>query len=723
MPKIEYAPARKFIRINDEDPDLIPIKIYLPQPPDLKFIDGYGLPPKEQRFRLQKVPLKLSALQRMKNADGEPLTVPQIWEQLELRRSHYADEIQWIKKMWYFRLNGYWFFNNGTPTYITGKHFYYLNYYKIDTGLPKYRERDMMYWVWIDFCEKDTYDFVNKDKNGEAKAGEDGYYEMYDTGRRICFGDVYPKYRREGATFKAQCNNLETISRKKNCQGGIQSRTDKDASTVFTKKLVPAFKKMPFFFKPNYSGSSDPKKSLEFDEPSTTAKKVQNNIAIGLESTIDFGTGDEGFYDGTKLTFFHDDEIGKTKKYDVWERHLITKQCLSEDFERTIVGYTSKTSTSGEMEGGGGQQFEQLCKMSNFYQRQDNGQTYSGLYLGFISTRYGIEYDSYGNCVDGKEVIEKRRAEKLASGDMKAWAELVRQFPLYLKECFMTSSQDMGFNIYKIEQRLFELKSKPMGKRVNLRRVNEWDKSSKVIMEYDENGRFYVSKEFPESGGNPAYMENGVWYPTNGNKYTAGADPFSLSKTEGSRQSDGGGCVFWERDYSIDPDNKDINQWETHRFVCTYLYRPSTTMEYVDDMLKMCQYYGALMAAETNTSLIVERFTEWGFGGYLLYTIDPVSMKIRQTPGIWAGADMKMAEMQSMSDYIERHAHRECHPELLRQCKEIPSVSRLTDYDLLAAAGVCRKGGEIGYRGHIIAAQQTNDNFDVTSWLGRGNRI
>ena len=38
------------------------------------------------------------------------------------------------------RDNGYWFNNNGAPTYITGSHYMYLQWSKIDVGKPDFRE-------------------------------------------------------------------------------------------------------------------------------------------------------------------------------------------------------------------------------------------------------------------------------------------------------------------------------------------------------------------------------------------------------------------------------------------------------------------------------------------------------------------------------------------------------------------------------------------------------
>ena len=51
-----------------------------------------------------------------------------------------AKWIDYIEEEFVRRENGYWFTNNGVPTYITGSHYMYLQWSKIDVGLPEFRE-------------------------------------------------------------------------------------------------------------------------------------------------------------------------------------------------------------------------------------------------------------------------------------------------------------------------------------------------------------------------------------------------------------------------------------------------------------------------------------------------------------------------------------------------------------------------------------------------------
>ena len=53
-------------------------------------------------------------------------------------------------------MKGYWFYNNGIPTYITGTHYMYLQWSKIDVGAPDYREANRLFFIFWEACKADT---------------------------------------------------------------------------------------------------------------------------------------------------------------------------------------------------------------------------------------------------------------------------------------------------------------------------------------------------------------------------------------------------------------------------------------------------------------------------------------------------------------------------------------------------------------------------------------
>ena len=65
-----------------------------------------------------------------------------------------ASHSKFINKEFDRRKEGVWFMNNGKPTYITGEHYYYLNWCKLDIGYPEYRDRDRRFFIFWEICKK-----------------------------------------------------------------------------------------------------------------------------------------------------------------------------------------------------------------------------------------------------------------------------------------------------------------------------------------------------------------------------------------------------------------------------------------------------------------------------------------------------------------------------------------------------------------------------------------
>lgn len=735
--QFKYQPADKYIDFNKEDDTLKTIRVYLPKQPDEKLIDGYGLPPKEQRWHAPQLPVKLKQLLSKHN------TLEELNNAIYNNQHEYSKEIEWIKREWDRRLNGYWFFNNGKATYMDGWHYFYCGYWHLDIGLPEYRYRDYLWFHFARFCYTDT-----KLPNGVC------------LGRRLCYGFNYPKHRREGATYKAQCINYEIISRTRNAHGGIQSMDGPSSKAVFLDKLVPPWQKMAFFFKPRYTGNSDPKTRLYFDQiaVSASAKGGVANIDIGLQSKITYASSaNRGAYDGDKLMFYHDDETGKCLEENVYARHMVTKKCLSQANGRIIHGLTIKTSTVGGMIKEGGQNFYKLCKDSMWEERNDNGETITGLYNLFIPAYVCLDgfIDIYGNPViddpteddlwripyptrdvNGKLIGAKTYLDNARKAYMKEdnhdaqtnFEEEVRMFPTSFNECFISEGGVSGLPIHKITKRIKELQfatNSSLGIEIgNFKWLND-RKDGTVIFEKTSNGRFKVSllpvinnrKEkisiWDVTGMINTYKPSGVI------KFVSSADPYQFLKTENRRLSMGAGSTFMLRDEEIDPDEKHVDLWETYRTVCTYVYRPEDPDDFAEDMLMMCVYYESMMYPEINIDLIWKYFRRRGYLGYLLHGYDTSGVK-RNTPGFYNRGAVAQNIFSSHKRYLETHCNRIKHIEVLEECKAIKGIEDLTNRDLfVAVAGTYMAADQILYEPFNRKKQNKytiNDFFNIKSY-------
>ena len=119
------------------------------------------------------------------------------------------------------RDNGFFFMNNGKPTYLVGSHYMYLQWTKIDVGHPDFREANRLFFYFWEAC----------------KADERSY------------GMCYLKNRRSGFSFMAASETVHQGTITADSRFGILSKTGADAKQLFAGKVVPISTNYPFFFK------------------------------------------------------------------------------------------------------------------------------------------------------------------------------------------------------------------------------------------------------------------------------------------------------------------------------------------------------------------------------------------------------------------------------------------------------------------------------------------
>lgn len=697
---LSYKKTPLKLIVNENDPDLTPIDIPLPQPgvdkqPELKTIDGWGLSPSEQYFKRPKFPKKLLDLERRSK------TIKECHLELKKNKVFFAEEIKFIEEEWRRRKNGYWFYNNGVPTWITGAHYLYLCYWYVGIKHPEYRSRDRKFFVFAKFVDDDPY---------------------------AC-GFNYPKFRREGATSKAACLNYHIISMQRKVHGGIQSKDDESAGKVFKGHIVASFKRMHFWFRPINEGKTEPKASLNFFAPAQTVTKDGGSIKVedSLESFIDFGSSVEGYYDGDKLRFHHGDELGKSSGIDAYQRHLIIKPCVTEG--NKYIGLIVNTSTVGDMEKGGGESFKKICYNSRYEKRNENNETQTGLYNLFIASFDGYDLvdkktgkrfiDRFGNSDEeaAKKYLENIRKGFLEAGDIEGLSEHIRQFPFTFRECFRTGAAHCNFNIHTLETRLEEFQ---FGNKFKVRGDFIWkdgkvggivgnNADGKATWQHGEvewipsaNGKFYQSFIIPQNESNAFMMESNVRVPANKHRFIAGGDTFKFDEVVGDRKSDGAGAVFMKFDPSIDNPLLDVSEWKTNKFCCTYSNRPRTLDLYGEDMLMMCIYYGCEMNPELNVPFLWKYFKDRGYGGYLYFGIDMKTGKYNKTPGASTNPKIQDILYGEYYNYIEKYGAYENHDEILIQCRDIQDD--MGAFDLFVAGGYALLGAR---RKEMAPAQTT----------------
>lgn len=751
----QYQQCDRYVIFNDKDKHLTPIEIdqldvirrtyryyNLPEPknfPDMRLVEGYGLPPHEQYFQREKYHdgvKQIEALVRKrmqqdrKTKDSAPNrreinAVNAFWEEIEDNPTKYKEEIAWIMRMWNYRLLGKFYFVNGKVMYMTGACWVYLNWWSIDGVLPDYRDRDRRWYLSVKFTELDTTTFKHRESKPPHKAipEEDGSYEMIDLEKPVCLGMMNTKVRRAGDSTKAQENNTEYVTRTKGGKSGIQGKDDANAYTMFSEHCVfPFNSQFPLFFKPLRDPSEKfaPKSEMNFYND-------ENPDLTTLHSMIDYATSADALkYDSKKIHRLHIDESGKTVQTNILRRHNVVKLCLMVGSD--IVGHCLYPTTVDAVDDlSAGERFMEFCYQSMWDERDENGNTASGLYYFHFRATDGLApyIDEYGFSmeVEAQDYIDKKLKHLKEIKDNQGYADFKRQHPVSFKDNFFLGAKNPFLNTMILQTRYDNLAFDErflQSERGDLVRDNYPDGNVRWV-KYEENtgmdGRFYKSITLKPEETNQRFLRGGIWYPKNPYTFIASGDTFGQDKTEG-RASNGGGSVKYMLDRSIDKEDMDVSEYKTDIPVMTYCFRPDTVTEYCEDQLMMSVYFGAMQYPERTKTNIIDHFRARGYEGYLLYDIDPKTKKKKQNPGWWANDTNKMVGFNRLRDDVSVNAARWRHLDLIMQCLMIPSPDKLTDFDLVASYIGCL----IGERNEFYSLRsRSQKKIDTSGFVKRRN--
>jgi hypothetical protein len=744
-----YVDPDKFVVFNDHDPELRPVRLKLPTPPELRLIDGFGLPPEQQKFQYHTIPPRLQRLSDIcydrakEKYQGYMIAYMQLnmfWQELNDDQETYKEEIAYIKRVhWHLRY-GYWFFCLGKPTWITPWHYFYLNFYYANTlrGKPvDYRDEDRITEIVEWYAYTCTETFKHLDDNGEPIANDNGEYEMVDLGRRVFFGTIHPKRRRKGETMKACSRLLMMTILEKEFHSVIQANTGEAAEDIYTDHLLPAWQKLALFLKPRHDGNMDAVSGVYLKPPTAS------NNDKHLNSWIKFNnSAKEGVNDRRKLHGILNDESAKVDRgIDVGKRWKIDKLTLAQG--QIIHGYCMSPSTVEEMASGGGEHYNEIWNESDFYKRvRVNGQTQSGLLRMFRPTWRGSDgfIDAFGYSVEQTPTEIQLKYPSYDSvyrdvykGSFQYWTEYyddllkdptkhnayrleIRKNPMTSSDCWRGSVGDLGLNYVLIDQRLSELRLKEQTIRGNFKRRGD-------VVDWlpDPNGKFVVSNLFLGQQNQVAHGGT-IWSETHGTfipakrprfpgRFTAGCDPFDYKVSPDKKAfhlSKGGIAVLHNPEAS--ESHLPMKDWESYQLVCWYENRPVSQAEFFEDLLAVLIWYGALVNIESNIKEMFKMFIESGWGGYLWYGTNPDGT-VKKDPGTYSGGATKSEMFNALRDFIEFRGHKCKIKEFLQQAKDIRDPKRLTAYDGLAAAGWSIYGSKSTY-GLAVERIENDMDFD-----------
>ena len=589
---------------------------------------------KQQKWVPYEYPKELSKIKSVFDWENYPSQFKEKW-------------YDYIDEEFTRRENGHWFNNKGVATYITGSHYMYLQWTKIDVGHPDFRESNRLFYIFWEACKAD----------------------------RRCYGMCYLKNRRSGFSFMSSSELVHQATTSKDARYGILSKTGADAKKMFTDKVVPISINYPFFFKPIQDGMDRPKTELAYRVPASkfTRRKLDANEALkeieGLDTTIDWKNTGDNSYDGEKLRLLAHDESGKWERPDnILNNWRVTKTTLR--LGSRIIGKCMMGSTSNSLDKGG-ENFKKLYYDSDVTRRNRNGQTSSGLYSLFIPMEWNYEgyIDMYGAPVfdtPDKPVLDAL-GEEIEQGVIEYWNneveglkndqdglnEFYRQFPRTESHAFRDEAKQSLFNLSKIYEQIDYNEDITRSSLVT-RGSFQWKngiKDTTVEFMPNKSGRFKVSWVPKLEMQNRIRLKNGIKFPGNEHVGAFGCDSYDISGTVDGIGSNG--ALHGLTKFSME-------EAPANSFFLEYVARPQTAEIFFEDVLMACVFYGMPILAENNKPRLLYHFKRRGYRGFSMNRPDKIYSKLSVTEKEIGGIpnssqDMKQSHAAAIESYIEKY--------------------------------------------------------------------
>lgn len=502
---------------------------------------------------------------------------------------------------------------NGVITYITGDHYHYINWFKIDSGYPEYRDRDRRWFYHWYLCDNDEE----------------------------CLGQCYGKLRRDGYSYRVDSIILNRARKTFDSNFGMVSKSGDDAKEMF-QKLIHGFKAYPPFFKPQVKSAEDVQKELIFRTPQQkiTTKTRTTKREISLNTKIDWRATGENAYDGTKQKVLACDEAGKWTDVNVEKWFNVAKTCIM--LGGNIVGKMLCGSTVNESKKGGAN-FLELWNKSSILKKTANGRTGTGLWRYFVPAYDGLEgfIDEYGMSVietpaepvmgingrlikiGAKEYLENERKSKKDESDSVGYYEELRQRPFTEAEMFMNpASEKPCWDISKCHQQI-EHNAIVMVDKTIVHGYFDWHGGVRDcgIVEWHplERDNPLCKHSFtwlPEvQDRNKSIIHLGKKAPANTHVGLFTLDPYAAVNTVDKRQSKAASHGFKKFDFSAPKHLSDV-------FIGEYWNRLRDPLLVYEDMIMQCVFFGWALLPERNIKNCNDYFRNRDYHNYLLQAPD-----------------------------------------------------------------------------------------------------
>jgi hypothetical protein len=524
------------------------------------------------------------------------------------------------------RLNGVWFKNGEELSYITGSHYFLLQWAKMQTldggDYPSYREFQRDYFYLIDHCWKSKGVlglFVSKPKKtGITNIHWSGYYL-----------------------------NKATIMRKQNM--GAMNMDEKQAAKTFRDYFLYSYNGLPSPLRPQWKNKSENEGSIIFGKAHNNSKRVKNAYLSDDDSELNTSV----FCVPTKAKAFdvavmNDCWTDEFPKYKTSPAEIFRTNSQAVKIQSVINGRFWITSYTPESDDVSFREARQVFLNSELKTIQPNsdGRTKSGLICYHIPAYAAWEgcFDKYGKCNE-KEAMRRNQSERdTAKGNARSLQAIIRQYANDKREAWGSAGAGSVFDNLRIGDLLADIEIDQKNStgndyiegnliwenniwniQRNKRRKGEFSRVKFVPLTESElelgvEGKFRMYQEIPKSQQNLALnFGRDDWnclLPPPRFPSVIGGDPTNYAaKSEVIEGSKNGAYVISMPDELADSRARDV---VTKVIQIEYYHRPELPEEAFDDFLKLILYTGSLALIEANMPYVATRLLEEGMGKYML---------------------------------------------------------------------------------------------------------
>jgi len=543
----------------------------------------------------------------------------------------------------YRRKNGVFFKNGDEIVYLTGHHYFFLQWMKLygisEKMVPSWRPKGYEYAEYREF-QRDIFYLIDKVNNDPDILG------LY-----------VAKAKKTGVTqmFAAYRLNKATMTRM--AMMGVMS-IGNNAVNVNMKLFFHGFDNLPLIFKPSVRYRGDQEGHIEFGEMHVKNIKTLRGRKRMLEILNSNPLDTKVFAAKTKAAGFDsptmtDIEFDEFPKYDTENKQepevVFLRNRDTVKIQNFINGKIWIYSYPPEVDTKGFFQARKIyfdAKLSTI-KDDETGQrrTANGLICHYVSSlnSYMECFDKYGKCDSKRAKLLNNYERNRAKGKREKQA-LMRLYSETERECWGTSGAGSTFDNVRLSEIEYNLKNAyERGERFFIEGRYEWanslweagSKTSRPLKEFCEVK--FIPLTDNEKMDNIEGRKR-IYHPFEANSICAalrrGRDSFgnlmpptiitTFGGVDPTDYAAGSSVVQGSKNASITMNFKNPSLDRKYGKICTgiiqseYFYRPDNPEEFYQDICKEIIYEDKVVMVESNKAWVATRLIKDGLGRFLI---------------------------------------------------------------------------------------------------------